>query len=218
MHTYLHTHTNKQTTRQPAMHRIGRQSTRRSSVSSNLAPCSLVMSGVSLTSTRKVTKAYSPKSKPKTLFACCQWCLIYIYIYTYIYSIHICVYISIHPLSRTHTLTHTHTRTHAHTHTHTHTRTCTHIGNVHHEWIKKKIEEGDGLPDMLHTSGVDKAIKSSGFEIVYSRDMALDPQQAVSWYVCMCVCVCVCVCVYNIYVCIYVYIYVCVYILCIYFI
>jgi sterol 24-C-methyltransferase len=55
-------------------------------------------------------------------------------------------------------------------------------GNPQHEWIKKKIEEGDGLPDMLHTSGVDKAIKEAGLELVYSRDMALDKNQAVSWY------------------------------------
>jgi hypothetical protein len=82
----------------------------------------------------------------------------------------------------THTYTHTHT-SYTHTLTHTHAHVCTHIGNVKHEWIKKKIEEGDGLPDMLHTSGVDEAIKSSGFEIVYSRDMSLDPNQAVSWYI-----------------------------------
>eukprot|EP00802_Teleaulax_amphioxeia_P015344 Tamp_15433.p1 GENE.Tamp_15433~~Tamp_15433.p1 ORF type:complete len:412 (+),score=128.03 Tamp_15433:1-1236(+) len=55
-------------------------------------------------------------------------------------------------------------------------------GIAHHDWIKKKIEEGDGLPDMLHTSGVDKAIKEAGLELVYSRDMALDAGQAVSWY------------------------------------
>jgi len=55
-------------------------------------------------------------------------------------------------------------------------------GKEQHEWIKKKIEEGDGLPDMLHTSGVDSAIKGVGLELVYTRDMALDTNQAVPWY------------------------------------
>lgn len=55
-------------------------------------------------------------------------------------------------------------------------------GDAKHDWIKKKIEEGDGLPDMLHTSGVDKAIREVGLELVYSRDMALDKNQAVCWY------------------------------------
>ena len=42
-------------------------------------------------------------------------------------------------------------------------------GNTKHEWIKKKIEEGDGLPDMMHTSDVDKAIKAAGFQVTSAQ-------------------------------------------------
>ena len=48
------------------------------------------------------------------------------------------------------------------------TRTYTQ-GNSKHEWIKKKIEEGDGLPDMMHTSDVDKAIKAAGFQVTSAQ-------------------------------------------------
>jgi sterol 24-C-methyltransferase len=75
-----------------------------------------------------------------------------------------------------------------------------------HQWIKKKIEEGDGLPDMMRTSGVDCAIQKVGFELVYSRDMALDTNQQASSLLCMYVCMYVCVCV-----CAYIYIYVYIY-------
>ncbi|CAM9565409.1 unnamed protein product, partial [Chrysoparadoxa australica] len=46
--------------------------------------------------------------------------------------------------------------------------------NAEHRRIKKKIEEGDGLPDMCKPVEVNKALKESGFEIVETRDMALD--------------------------------------------
>jgi len=46
--------------------------------------------------------------------------------------------------------------------------------NAEHRWIKKAIEEGDGLPDMCHTSLCTKAVQNSGFELVEARDCAFD--------------------------------------------
>jgi len=46
--------------------------------------------------------------------------------------------------------------------------------NEYHRLIKKKIEEGDGLPDMASQEDVVKALTSVGFELVEARDMALD--------------------------------------------
>jgi len=46
--------------------------------------------------------------------------------------------------------------------------------NAKHAKIKKAIEEGDGLPDMIHTWDIDAALLKVGFELVESRDMALD--------------------------------------------
>ncbi len=46
--------------------------------------------------------------------------------------------------------------------------------NSLHRVIKKKIEEGDGLPDMASQEECVNALKSVGFEIVEYRDMALD--------------------------------------------
>lgn len=48
------------------------------------------------------------------------------------------------------------------------------VNNKDHQLIKKKIEEGDGLPDMASQEDVVKALKSVGFEVIESRDMALD--------------------------------------------
>jgi len=47
--------------------------------------------------------------------------------------------------------------------------------NEHHRLIKKKIEEGDGLPDMASIDEVVSALKNVGFEVIEARDMALDP-------------------------------------------
>ena len=47
-------------------------------------------------------------------------------------------------------------------------------GNPEHESIKKNIEEGDGLPDIAHTSVCSNAMKEAGFELLETRDMALD--------------------------------------------
>lgn len=46
--------------------------------------------------------------------------------------------------------------------------------NEYHRSIKKKIEEGDGLPDMASQEEVVDAVKSVGFEMIEARDMALD--------------------------------------------
>lgn len=43
-----------------------------------------------------------------------------------------------------------------------------------HRLIKKKIEEGDGLPDMATQEECVQALRDVGFEIVEARDMALD--------------------------------------------
>jgi len=52
-----------------------------------------------------------------------------------------------------------------------------------HVWIKKAIEEGDGLPDMCHTSLCTKAVIDSGFELLEARDAALDPNPGGEpWY------------------------------------
>ncbi|CAM9175784.1 unnamed protein product [Ectocarpus sp. 6 AP-2014] len=55
--------------------------------------------------------------------------------------------------------------------------------NDKHRLIKKQIEEGDGLPDMITPPEVDSALKASGFEILETRDAALDPNPGgIPWY------------------------------------
>jgi len=51
-----------------------------------------------------------------------------------------------------------------------------------HQTIKKKIEEGDGLPDMATQDAVVQALKSVGFEVLEYRDMALDTPVCVRLY------------------------------------
>jgi sterol 24-C-methyltransferase len=46
--------------------------------------------------------------------------------------------------------------------------------NETHRLIKKKIEEGDGLPDMATEEEVRNALADVGFELIEARDMALD--------------------------------------------
>lgn len=41
-----------------------------------------------------------------------------------------------------------------------------------HLRIKKQIEEGDGLPDICHTSVCLNALKTAGFEVLYEKDLA----------------------------------------------
>ncbi|CAE7772228.1 Smt1-1, partial [Symbiodinium microadriaticum] len=43
-----------------------------------------------------------------------------------------------------------------------------------HRLIKKKIEEGDGLPDMATQEECVQALRDVGFEVIEARDMALD--------------------------------------------
>jgi sterol 24-C-methyltransferase len=47
-------------------------------------------------------------------------------------------------------------------------------GNPKHERIKKQLEEGDGLPDICHTSVCLKALEEAGFEIIEKRDLAAE--------------------------------------------
>lgn len=47
-------------------------------------------------------------------------------------------------------------------------------GSERHKKIKKDIEVGDGLPDLVHTSVCTRALAEAGFEIVETRDCALD--------------------------------------------
>jgi sterol 24-C-methyltransferase len=47
-------------------------------------------------------------------------------------------------------------------------------GDALHERIKKQIEEGDGLPDICHTSDCLDAMRRAGFEILEERDLAKD--------------------------------------------
>lgn len=46
--------------------------------------------------------------------------------------------------------------------------------NEHHRRIKKDIEVGDGLPDLVHTSVCTKAFKEAGFELHEARDAMQD--------------------------------------------
>jgi len=50
--------------------------------------------------------------------------------------------------------------------------------NEEHNKIKKYIEEGDGLPDICHTSVCVEALKKAGFEILDTRDLAEDDFEA----------------------------------------
>lgn len=55
--------------------------------------------------------------------------------------------------------------------------------NAEHRIIKKKIEEGDGLPDMALTTEIDAAIESVGFEVLESRDIVEDELPGdIPWY------------------------------------
>ena len=55
--------------------------------------------------------------------------------------------------------------------------------NPEHLLIKKRIEEGDGLPDLLLDKTCDEALKAVGFEMIESRDMAQEPNpQGAPWY------------------------------------
>jgi sterol 24-C-methyltransferase len=56
--------------------------------------------------------------------------------------------------------------------------------NKAHMLSKKQIEEGDGLPDLTHTSECDKALKRVGFELLEGRDAAVGTNpNGEPWYV-----------------------------------
>jgi len=55
--------------------------------------------------------------------------------------------------------------------------------NPEHLSIKKKIETGNGLPDIAHTSVIDSALKEVGFEILETRDVVADtPKDDIPWF------------------------------------
>ncbi|MEM7605129.1 MAG: methyltransferase domain-containing protein [Myxococcota bacterium] len=54
--------------------------------------------------------------------------------------------------------------------------------NAEHRRIKKEIEEGDGLPDIAHTSEIDAALLASGFELVEVCDLATCGSEERPWY------------------------------------
>jgi len=55
--------------------------------------------------------------------------------------------------------------------------------NAEHRRIKKGIEEGDSLPDMVHTSEVVKAFKEAGFVVEEAFDrIPMTPFNSVPWY------------------------------------
>jgi len=52
-----------------------------------------------------------------------------------------------------------------------------------HKEIKKQIEVGDGLPDLIGTSLVDAALKEVGFTIIETHDIIVDtPPEDIPWY------------------------------------
>jgi len=56
--------------------------------------------------------------------------------------------------------------------------------NAAHNAIKFGIEEGNGLPPIVHTSVVDQAFKDAGFELIesYSMHESLHDPNQIPWY------------------------------------
>jgi sterol 24-C-methyltransferase len=54
--------------------------------------------------------------------------------------------------------------------------------NADHRAIKKGIEEGDALPDIWTMPDVLKSLEAAGFDVVSSRDCALDSDPETPWY------------------------------------
>jgi len=59
------------------------------------------------------------------------------------------------------------------------------LESAEHRRIKRDIEIGDGLPDLVHTSVCTKALGDAGFEVMEARDCALDGHLVggEAWYV-----------------------------------
>jgi len=56
--------------------------------------------------------------------------------------------------------------------------------NARHRKIKRDIEEGDSLPDLIHFNEVIQALKDAGFEVLEDFDVGSDPvmNSGSSWY------------------------------------
>jgi sterol 24-C-methyltransferase len=54
--------------------------------------------------------------------------------------------------------------------------------NPDHRQIKKGIEEGDALPDILHTREIVRVLKEAGFDVLDSEDRALTSDPRKPWY------------------------------------
>jgi sterol 24-C-methyltransferase len=54
--------------------------------------------------------------------------------------------------------------------------------NADHRAIKKSIEEGDALPDIATMLAVIAALADAGFDLIESRDVALDSDPDTPWY------------------------------------
>lgn len=54
--------------------------------------------------------------------------------------------------------------------------------NATHNLMKKLIEEGNGLPDLISCSDVLQAVKDAGFSIVEATDLAKDERFEIPWY------------------------------------
>ncbi|MES2621188.1 MAG: class I SAM-dependent methyltransferase, partial [Bacteroidota bacterium] len=55
-------------------------------------------------------------------------------------------------------------------------------GNAKHEAIKKQIELGNGIADLNYIDDVKNALTQAGFEVLECRDVALDSDTEVPWY------------------------------------
>jgi sterol 24-C-methyltransferase len=54
--------------------------------------------------------------------------------------------------------------------------------SVEHRRIKRAIERGDGLPDLVRMSEVGAAVRRAGFDVLDLRDVALDCDPTTPWY------------------------------------
>jgi len=54
--------------------------------------------------------------------------------------------------------------------------------NADHMRIKNDIMKGNGLPDIAHTSEIGSALCAAGFELVETRDLALESDPETPWY------------------------------------
>ncbi len=56
------------------------------------------------------------------------------------------------------------------------------VHNPKHRQIKKDIELGNGLPDLAHTSVIDKTLEAAGFELLETRDIAPSSDPGTPWF------------------------------------